>query len=197
MIQRCYNPKNKRYDDYGGRGITVCDQWLDNNGFDNFALWSNNNGFNDNLSIDRIDNDNIYSPENCRWINNKEQAFNRRNNYKIIFDNKEILLIELLKSLNKEDDYYTIKNRIQYELWAVEDAINIPINMTKDIYRMYIALKNEFRDKPKEYFISKKYFKDKYYFTKEVFKRIIKNNIIIQTLNELNIINEQYSLKKG
>lgn len=76
MKSRCYYEKNKCYRSYGGRGISICDEWLKS--FDAFAEWSLVNGYADNLTIDRIDVDGNYSPDNCRWITNAEQQKNKR-----------------------------------------------------------------------------------------------------------------------
>lgn len=81
MKQRCYNPNRERYKNYGARGITVCDEWLL---FENFKCWAINSGYSDNLTLDRIDPDKNYSPENCRWVSYSENHnlmmdFNKEN----------------------------------------------------------------------------------------------------------------------
>ena len=76
LVQRCTNPKNKKYMDYGGRGISVCEEWLD---VRNFIAWCELTYPNiNNYSIDRIDNYGRYSPENCRWVDKSTQVINQR-----------------------------------------------------------------------------------------------------------------------
>ena len=74
--QRCYNKKHKQYCDYGGRNITICDEWKNN--FKAFLHWALCNGYNNNLTIDGIDNNGNYEPNNYRWVTEKEQSVNKR-----------------------------------------------------------------------------------------------------------------------
>ena len=76
LKNRVLNPKDKQYNDYGGRGITICDEWK--NDFKSFYDWAMSNGYSDELSIDRIDNDGNYCPENCRWTTRTIQQRNQR-----------------------------------------------------------------------------------------------------------------------
>lgn len=86
MKQRCYNPKRAQYKDWGGRGIVMCDEWK--NDFIAFYDWSMSNGYNDDLTIDRIDNNKNYKPDNCRWVDHKIQSNNKRDNVLLTFNGK-------------------------------------------------------------------------------------------------------------
>lgn len=77
MKARCYNPNHQKYEMYGAKGIMICSEWLGENGFLNFYEWAMNNGYQENLTIDRINNDGNYEPSNCRWTNSSLQGFNR------------------------------------------------------------------------------------------------------------------------
>ncbi len=101
MIDRCYNTKNQDYYNYGSRGIGVCKEWLDKEkGFINFYNWAMENGYQDNLTIDRIDNNKNYEPNNCRWATTEEQAKNRRCNHLITYKGETHNLKEWAKIKN-------------------------------------------------------------------------------------------------
>lgn len=93
MLQRCRKHRN-----YVNRGITVCDEWL--NDFQAFYDWAVANGYKENLTIDRIDNDKGYSPENCRWVDMKTQQNNRRNNRIVNYFGVDFTISELSQKLN-------------------------------------------------------------------------------------------------
>lgn len=99
MIERCYNPKCKGYKDYGNRGIKVCDEWQE---FTNFYRWALENGYKENLTIDRINVNGNYEPSNCRWATMLTQSNNKRNTIKITFDNEVHTLSEWSRLLDLE-----------------------------------------------------------------------------------------------
>lgn len=89
MMARCYRGTHDKYAYYGGRGITVCERW---HSFQNFLA---DMGQPEGRQIDRIDNNKGYSPENCRWVSRKENMRNKRNNNKVFYDGREIVIPEL------------------------------------------------------------------------------------------------------
>lgn len=101
MLQRCNNSNNKDYINYGGRGIKVCEDWLE---YINFYNWSMTNGHCEGVSIDRINSNGDYESSNCRWIANKEQQNNKRNNIHILYEGKILTLTELaeITNINRE-----------------------------------------------------------------------------------------------
>lgn len=100
MKQRCYNPNTTGYENYGGRGIKVCDEWLGEQGIETFIQWALNNGYDSKLTIDRIDVNGNYEPSNCRWSTIKEQGNNRRNTRKVNIDGKDMNTAELIEKYN-------------------------------------------------------------------------------------------------
>ena len=113
MKHRCYLKTQKNYQNYGGRGIKVCDEWLEKeNGSLNFINWALENGYKDNLTLDRIDVNGNYCPKNCRWATIKQQANNTRTNNKITINRVTHNLIEWCKILKVcRNTYYYRKSK--------------------------------------------------------------------------------------
>ena len=123
MIMRCTNKKAINYSRYGGRGITVCEQWLKRGGNLDFFKWAENNGYEENLSLDRIDNDKGYSPENCRWTDLRTQGKNKRNNIYLTFNGKTQILEEWSRETGI--DSRLLRYRTTHG-WSDEEALTIP-----------------------------------------------------------------------
>ena len=131
MKYRCNNPKSKDWQNYGGRGITICAEWLNQErvlgvrggitkGFLAFKTWALKNGYADDLTIDRIDSTKGYSPENCRWVNWKVQENNTRRNHFVSYNGKTQTIKQWSEELNL--NYRTIINRINCYGYSVEKA---------------------------------------------------------------------------
>ena len=119
MKSRCYYTKNKNYNAYGGRGIAVCDEWK--NDFMSFYNWAMENGYDDTLTIDRIDNNKGYEPSNCRWVDMKQQSRNRRNTRTITYKGETKPISEWCELLNL--NYYTVISRLDRLGWSVERTL--------------------------------------------------------------------------
>lgn len=126
MKNRCYNSNNKRHKFYFDKGITVCDEWK--NDFMNFYNWAIKNGYKDNLTIDRINNNGNYEPSNCRWATITEQNNNQSKNIKIKYKNKIYTLNELSEKYNIKKN--TLYSRIKRN-WSIERALNEKIHKIK------------------------------------------------------------------
>lgn len=116
--RRIFDQKSRDYSNYGGRGITLCDRWLSY--WDFFADMGSKP---DGHSIERIDNDGPYSPENCRWATMKEQGRNRRNNRLVTKDGETLPLVVWCERLGRK--YSVVKRRIQVGTDPVE-ALRLP-----------------------------------------------------------------------
>jgi hypothetical protein len=129
MIQRCYNPNNTAYKNYGDRGITVYKEWLDNP--ISFYEWAISTGYTNTLTIDRIDNNGPYSPENCRWVTMKEQGTNKRTNHILTLNGKGKTISEWSKELGIKKQ--TIRMRIAKGEWSEEKALVTPVHTPQGI----------------------------------------------------------------
>lgn len=125
MVKRCTNPNAHAYDHYGCRGITVCDEWRK---FEPFRDWALSHGYTDSLSIDRIDVDGNYCPENCRWATRKEQNNNQRTNRFLTAFGKTQTVQQWADELNINAQ--TLYNRLNRG-WSVEDALTTPVDSSR------------------------------------------------------------------
>lgn len=121
MISRCYNPRIENYHNYGGRGIKVCDEWRGEEGASNFISWALSKGYKDGLTIDRIDVNGDYTPDNCRWCTQKEQQNNKRSNVYINYNGEKITLTMLAERIGIKPA--TIWWRYK-KGWPIEDIAN-------------------------------------------------------------------------
>jgi hypothetical protein len=121
MKRRCLRPNEPRYKDYGGRGITLAQEWLN---FDNFAEWALSHGYTDELTIERIDVDGNYCPENCKWITRLEQCKNKRDTLWVMYHGKKVRLQDLAETAVVS--YDTVHDRIYKRGWDIERALTTP-----------------------------------------------------------------------
>jgi len=123
MKARCYRKRHIGYANYGGRGINICAEWL--NDFVAFYNWALANDYEDGLSIDRHDNDGDYTPDNCRWATRQMQNNNTRRNHYIYYQGQKYTLAQLSEKhgLSPTVVYKRLKRG-----WSIEEAINIKLN---------------------------------------------------------------------
>ena len=122
MRERCMNPAHKNFAIYGGRGIKMCDEWL--NSFDSFYAWSINNGYSDDLTLDRIDVDGNYEPSNCRWVTQKDQCNNTHRNIVVTINGETHTLKQWTELLGLK--YGTIVSRVSRG-WDPIKALTTPV----------------------------------------------------------------------
>ena len=125
MHSRCYNKKDSSYGGYGGRNITVCSEWFD---FECFKIWALPHNYQENLTIERIDNNGGYSPNNCKWATYKEQSRNKRNNTYYYAFREEKIIADWAKDSRCMVPESTLWNRLCRDGWEVEHAITFPKN---------------------------------------------------------------------
>lgn len=119
MKSRCYNTNTKSYKDYGKRGIRICEEWKNN--FINFYEWAVKNGYKEDLSIDRIDVDKNYCPDNCRWVDKKVQANNMTRNHYIELNGKRYTLQQWSEITGIKSS--TIRERLKRG-WTIEKTLS-------------------------------------------------------------------------
>ena len=122
MKKRCNNPRNKRFKRYGERGIKVCAEWSDS--FQAFQEWAMENGYANDLSIDRIDVDGNYEPDNCRWIPFAQQQRNTSRSHFVTAMGETKTIAEWAELTGIRQD--TIKDRLNKLGWSEEEAVTIP-----------------------------------------------------------------------
>ena len=120
MKARCYKKSSRKYKDYGARGIIICDEWL--NSFDAFCEWALSNGYSENLSIDRINNNGNYEPSNCRWATSIIQGKNTRSTRLLTFEGKTLPMSQWAKKLNMTPS--SLKRKIDEQHLTLEQIIN-------------------------------------------------------------------------
>lgn len=133
MLDRCNNPHTKAYPRYGGRGITVCAEWKES--FDSFAAWALSHGYDEALpgkfnSLDRIDPDGDYSPENCRWIPMSQQAANKSRVVRLTFNGVTHTLPEWAEITGIP--YDTLHARYHRYHWSAEDTLTRPVGLEQE-----------------------------------------------------------------
>ena len=121
MKNRCYNQKQQSYENYGGRGITICEEWLKS--FTAFEEWALSHGYADDLSIDRIDSNGDYSPENCRWVTRTEQNKNTRRNHLVTIGGRTQPLSAWVRERGL--NYHTVSFRIHQKHMTPEQALEV------------------------------------------------------------------------
>ena len=126
MKNRCYNKNVRQYKDYGGRGITVCDEWR--NSYSAFEAWARGNGYEDGLTIDRIDNDGNYCPENCRWVTRDEQQINKRYNHTAEINGVRRTLTEWARVYGLKE---SVVNWRVNNGWDVVQALTTPVGQKR------------------------------------------------------------------
>lgn len=121
MKKRCYNTNSQFYKNYGGRGIEICDEWLSD--YQNFKKWAWENGYSDELSIERVNVNGNYEPSNCTWIDMRLQAKNRTNVAAIEYNGKTYTIRDLAKEVGIKE--HTLAARLRVG-WDLEEAISTP-----------------------------------------------------------------------
>lgn len=122
MLYRCYSESDSRYSSYGGRGITVCDEWRGTYGFINFYNWAMENGYSDDLTIDRIDVNGNYEPSNCRWATREQQCNNQRTNVFYSVHGETLQMKQIVEKYHISET--TLRSRMKRMNISMEEAVD-------------------------------------------------------------------------
>ncbi len=122
IVQRCTNPKDTSWGRYGAKGVTVCNEWRS---FPAFRKWAYANGYNDSLTIDRVNPNGNYDPSNCRWASVREQANNKQGTLWIEYSGERLQLSYWADRLGI--NYHTLYDRLYLHGWSVEKAFTTPV----------------------------------------------------------------------
>lgn len=131
MRNRCRNKKNKNYSLYGGRGISICSEWND---YLLFKKWALANGYCSDLTLDRINVNGDYEPDNCRWVTQQQQCRNKRDNHLITFDGVTRTMAEWSEITGIP--YHTLKSRINRYGFTIDEALTLPVNAKRNQRRI-------------------------------------------------------------
>lgn len=148
MRERCRNSSDKNYHHYGGRGISVCNEW---DSYIIFKEWALNNGYHEDLTLDRIDVNGNYEPTNCRWVTMNIQANNKRNNHYITYNNKTQSMMDWSNEIGI--NYSTLRKRIR-DGWSPEKALSNPVDSIEPVKIEYNGVTQTIGDWARETGIS-------------------------------------------
>lgn len=137
MLQRCSNSNRPDYKFYGGRCISVCDEW---HNYVQFKVWAIAHGYADNLTLDRIDPNGNYEPDNCRWLTIQAQQNNKRSNHYLTYNNTTMSMSEWADVV--DIPYSTIRSRVNLLGWSAEKALTTPVknSIRTDIHSDYCKI---------------------------------------------------------
>lgn len=181
MKSRCFNPNRPQYKDYGGRGITICKEWLDpENGVMNFYNWAMANGYTDEKEINRINENGNYEPSNCEWIFRSEDISDKRNTHYENYYGMNLSIGQLKDYTTYNISYDTLKHRFYDSKLSVAEAVGLPLFKNQKEKERYIK-ENYINGK----IVSKPFkFTEEFHFRSENQKRIL-TEITIPSKEEL------------